>query len=430
MSKYEPEFQQAVEEIEKSIQPYLDQHPEIVESGIVERLKVPDRSIIFKVTWMDDNNKLQVNTGYRVQFNNSIGPYKGGIRFHPTVNLSIMKFLAYEQIFKNALTGLPMGGGKGGSDFDPKGKSVAEIMRFCQAYMIELSKYLGPNMDVPAGDIGVGQREVGFMLGQYKRLTGLSNGVLTGKPLSSGGSILRPEATGYGLLYILEYAMDDFNESISEKEVLVSGAGNVGMHAAEKAAQLGAKVVGISNVSGTLLDEVGLDIPLLKKIAYEEDGDISDYVTVYPHAKYYPDNKQIYQQKCDIFLFCATQNEADESDVRILLDNGCQFMAEGANMPLTNEAQDLVLASDILYLPGKAANAGGVSVSLMEMSQNSSFMPWFAHEVDRHLRNIMENIYNTISKTAKEYNQPRNFVLGANIAGFKKVVDAMNQQGF
>lgn len=430
MSQFEPEFNQAVEEIEKSIQPYLDQHPEIVQSGILDRLKVPDRSIIFKVTWMDDNNQLQVNTGYRVQFNNCLGPYKGGIRFDASVNLSIMKFLAYEQIFKNALTGLPMGGGKGGSDFNPRDKSEGEIQRFCQAYMTELVKYIGPNMDIPAGDIGVRAREIGFMLGQYKRLTGLSDGVLTGKPLTSGGSRLRPEATGYGLLYILEYAMDDFDASIQGQRVLISGAGNVGLHAAEKAAQLGAKVIGISDINGVLFDEVGLDIPLLKALKFDDNKELYDYVDIYPHSSYVNDRNKIYYQETDIFLFCATQNEASLDEVKALIESGCKFMAEGANMPLTNEAQDYVLESGILYLPGKAANAGGVSVSLMEMSQNATFLPWQNHEVDLQLKHIMEDIYDLISKTAKEYNQPHNFVLGANIAGFRKVVEAMKQQGF
>ena len=430
MSQFEPEFQQAASQIEKSIQPYLKQHPEIVESGILDRIKMPDRIIQFKVTWMDDNNKLRVNTGYRVQFNNAIGPYKGGIRFNKNVNLSIMKFLAYEQVFKNALTGLPMGGAKGGADFDPSDKSPGEIMRFTQAFMDELVKHIGPTLDVPAGDLGVGHQEIGYMMGHYKKLTGRSEGVFTGKPVVGGGSVNRTEATGYGLLYIMERALVDLDEKLEGKKVLVSGSGNVGLHAAEKAADLGAIVRGISNIHGTLIDEIGLDTELIKELRQEGSHNLEKYVETYPHAEFFPDNKHIYTETCDMFLFCATQNEAGLDEVKTLIEKGCRFIGEGANMPLSNEAQDYLLEKGILYIPGKAANAGGVSVSLFEMSQNATFLPWTASEVDKRLRQVMNHIYVTISETAKEYGAPNNFVLGANVAGFKKVVESMNLQGY
>lgn len=429
MTVLEPEFQQAVDEVYSSIQPYLDKHPEVKESGILERLMIPDRSIIFRVTWMDDNHQLQVNTGYRVQFNNALGPYKGGLRFNPNVNLSIMKFLAFEQIFKNALTNLGIGGAKGGSDFNPKGKSDGEILRFCQAYMNELYRYLGPNIDVPAGDMGVTAREIGYLFGHYKTLSHAFEGIITSKPLISGGSLLRPEATGYGLLYFVERALGDKGDSLEGKRVLVSGSGNVGLHAAEKAMQLGAHVVAISDVDGTLIDEVGLDINVLKRIKIKERGTLSDYRNVYKDATYIPDNTRLYYQKCDVMLFCATQNEADVPEVEALIENGCILIAEGANMPLTNEAIKVVLDSQLTYLPGKAANAGGVGVSLMEMSQNATFMPWSEAEVDRQLKKMMMRIYDDISDTAKEYGDKGNFVLGANITAFKRVVEAMNQQG-
>lgn len=426
---FEPEFKQAVDEIYKSIQPYLDQHPEIKESGLLDRLVIPDRCIIFRVTWMDDQNRLQVNTGYRVQFNNALGPYKGGLRFTPNVNLSIMKFLAFEQVFKNALTNLGMGGAKGGSDFNPKGKSEGEIQRFCQAYMSELYKYIGPRMDVPAGDMGVGAREIGYMVGAYKQLTGNSEGFITGKPLLSGGSLIRPEATGYGLLYFVDRALHDHNESIERKTVCVSGTGNVGIHAAEKAVALGAKVIGTNNITGTLIDEVGIDVPLLKRMVYINKEPLQNYLNVYPDAVFIEDTKALYQQKCDVMLFCATQNEADEQEVKTLIDNGCICMGEGANMPLTSAAMDYVAKSGIIHLPGKAANAGGVAVSLMEMSQNATYMPWSSGEVDHQLRDVMMSIYDDVAKTAKEYGQPDNYVLGANITAFRRIVEVMRQQG-
>lgn len=429
MKPHEPEFQQAIDEVFRSIKPLLDQHPEIQESGILERIVVPDRCFIFRVTWMDDNGRRQVNTGYRVQFNNALGVYKGGTRFTPNLNLSIVKFLAFEQTFKNALTNLGMGGAKGGADFDPKGKSDGEIQRFCQAYMNELYKYIGPTSDVPGGDMGVGAREIGYMVGQYKQLSGSAESIFTGKPLLSGGSLLRPEATGYGLLYFVERCLMDHDETFENKNVLVSGAGNVGIHAAEKAEALGCKVIGISDKEGTLIDRSGLDINHLKKVNILQRLPLEDYLETHQDATYIPDSKRLYQEPCDIMLFCATENEADVEDVKALIDNGCKLMAEGANMPLTNEALAYVHEKKVIHLPGKAANAGGVATSLMEMSQNATFMPWPKGDVDNQLRHVMMTIYDEVSKAAQEFGDPHNYDMGANIASFRRVIQAMQQQG-
>lgn len=426
------EFEQAFLEVQESIEPYLEKHPELVKEKLMDRIRIPDRVIMFKVTWMDDNNQLQVNTGYRVQFNNALGTYKGGFRFHPNVNLDVMKFLAFEQIFKNALTGLDIGGAKGGSDFDPKGKSEGEIQRFCQAFMSQVYTYIGPDMDVPAGDMGVGAREIGYMIGEYKRLTHRSNGFITGKPQNLMGSLLRPEATGYGLCYITERAMKGQGHVMKGKRVLVSGAGNVGLHAAEKAAAMGAIVVGMSSSAGAIYDPNGLDIEEVKRQRIETNDHICAYAEHHPGAQCLLESKALFTKPCDVMLFCATQNEADIDDVKVLYENGCRVFGEGANMPLTLEATNFMLEhqDQLIYLPGKAANAGGVAVSALEMSQNAGRVKWTSEEVDALLQNIMNNIYEEISFTAKQYNQPNNFVLGANITAFDKVVQAMKQQGY
>ena len=395
---------------------------------MLERLVEPERIISFKVPWVDDEGKVQVNKGYRVQFNSAIGPYKGGLRFHPSVNQSILKFLGFEQIFKNSLTGLPIGGGKGGSNFDPKGKSDREVMAFCQSFMTELSKYIGADQDVPAGDIGVGGREIGYLYGQYKRLTGLYEGVLTGKGLSYGGSLIRTQATGYGLIYMLEEMVAAKDESLEGKTVIVTGSGNVAIYAVEKVTQLGAKVVAMNDSNGYIYDANGINLDVVKDIKEVRRGRIKEYADLVP-GSVYTEGKGIWNIACDIYLPCATQNELDLEAVKILKANGCEIIAEGANMPTTREATDYILENGILFMPGKAANAGGVATSALEMSQNSMRYSWTAEEVDAKLKGIMKDIYAKVSDAAARYGLEGNYVAGANIAGFEKVVDAMMAQG-
>ena len=426
----EPEFLQAVREVLESIQPVVEKHPEYEKAGLIERLVEPERIITFRVPWVDDQGKVQVNRGYRVQFNSAIGPYKGGLRFHPSVNQGILKFLGFEQTFKNSLTTLPMGGGKGGSDFDPKGKSDNEIMRFCQSFMTELSKHIGADTDVPAGDIGTGAREIGYMFGQYKRLRNEFTGVLTGKGLSYGGSLARTEATGYGLLYFTEEMMSCMkNDSVKGKTVVVSGSGNVAIYATEKAQALGAKVVALSDSNGYIYDPNGIKLDVVKQIKEVERGRIKEYVNRVEGATYTEGCKGIWTIKCDIALPCATQNEIDGESAEILLKNGVQVVAEGANMPSTPEAIDKFLAAGILFGPAKAANAGGVATSGLEMSQNSERLSWTFEEVDAKLKQIMINIFHNAYDRSKEYDVEGNLVVGANIAGFLKVADAMKWQG-
>ncbi|MCT4544892.1 MAG: NADP-specific glutamate dehydrogenase [Vallitalea sp.] len=423
----EPEFLQAVEEVLASIDPVLDNYPEY--ENVVKSIIEPERMIIFRVPWIDDNGTTQINRGFRVQFNSAIGPYKGGLRFHPSVNGSIIKFLGFEQIFKNSLTGLPIGGGKGGSDFDPKGKSNNEIMRFCQSFMTELSKYIGSSTDVPAGDIGVGAREIGYLYGQYKRIRGLNEGVLTGKGLSYGGSLTRTEATGYGLIYLVEEILKHHNKSIKDKTVIISGSGNVAIYATQKAMELGAKVVALSDSNGYIYDPDGIDLDAVKTIKEVERKRIKEYVKNHPNAKYHDGCKGIWSIKCDVALPCATQNEIDEESASLLVANGCIAVGEGANMPSTPEAIEVYQKNNILFAPAKAANAGGVAVSALEMSQNSMRLSWSFEEVDEKLKEIMKNIFVRISDAAKEYGNENNYVLGANIAGFLKVAEAMYAQG-
>ncbi len=424
----QPEFHQAATEVLNSIAPVVEKNPKYQEVGLLERLVEPERIIMFRVPWVDDNGKVQVNKGYRVQFNSAIGPYKGGLRFHPSVNLGIIKFLGFEQIFKNSLTGLPIGGGKGGSDFDPKGKSDREVMAFCQSFMTELSRHIGADTDVPAGDIGVGGREIGFMFGQYKRIKNLYEGVLTGKGLTYGGSLIRTEATGYGLIYLTEEMLKDHGIEISGKTCVVSGSGNVAIYAVQKLQQLGAKVVAMSDSNGYIYDEEGIDLAAIKEIKEVKRGRVKDYLAYRPNAKY-TEGKGIWNIKCDLAFPCATQNELNEDDAKALVKNGVIAVAEGANMPSTIEATNVFLANKILFAPGKAANAGGVATSALEMSQNSLRLSWTAEEVDERLKNIMVNIYRNMSAAAKEFNAEDNFVVGANIAGFKKVADTMLAQG-
>ncbi len=424
----EMEFQQAVAEVLTTLAPVIEKHPEYEREGILERLIEPDRIISFRVAWVDDTGKTQVNRGFRVQFNNAIGPYKGGLRLHPTVTQSVVKFLGFEQIFKNSLTGLPMGGGKGGSDFDPKGKSDREVMAFCQSFMTELSKYIGGFTDVPAGDIGVGAREIGYLYGQYKRLTGLSDGVLTGKGLSYGGSLIRTEATGYGLVYLVDEMLKARGKFPEGMKVAISGSGNVAIYAAEKAEQLGAKVLTMSDSSGWVYDPDGIDVAAVREIKEVNRGRIIDYIKARPNAKYSAAGK-VWSVPVDIALPCATQNELDENDAKELAKNGCIVVAEGANMPSTPEAIDVMLQAGVLYAPGKAANAGGVATSGLEMSQNSLRLSWTAQEVDERLKGIMRGIYEQMSQQAALYGQPDNFMLGANIAGFLKVAGAMMAYG-
>lgn len=424
----EPEFLQAVTEVVEDLIPYINNHHQDYETlKILERIVEPERVISFRVTWLDDNNQIQVNRGYRVQMNSAIGPYKGGLRFSPTVNLSILKFLAFEQVFKNSLTSLPIGGGKGGSDFDPKGKSDMEIMRFCQAFMTELYRHIGAETDVPAGDIGVGGREIGYLYGQYKKIQNNFTGVLTGKGVQWGGSYIRPEATGYGLLYFVSCVYDNNNESLEGKTVTISGAGNVAYYAAEKAIQLGAKVITLSNSSGTLYDEEGFSNEKLHHLA-TLGRDIQKFTEKYKSASFHSNSKP-WKFKCDIALPCATQNELDESDALELVKNGCKCVAEGANMPSTAEAVKVFHQAKIIYAPGKAANAGGVAVSGLEMSQNWIGQQWSTEKVDGRLKLIMENIHKTCIRYGKEECGYINYLKGANIGGFIKVAESMKAQG-
>jgi len=424
----ELEFHQAVTEIFESLAPFVDAHPEYEKNGILERLVEPERAILFRVPWVDDAGKVQVNRAFRVQFNSAIGPYKGGLRLHPSVTLSVVKFLGFEQILKNSLTGLPIGGGKGGSDFDPKGKSDREIMAFCQSFMTELYRHIGADTDVPAGDIGVGGREIGYLYGQYKRLANVSVGVLTGKGLTYGGSLARTEATGYGLVYLMEEALKDQGKSFKDKTVIVSGSGNVSIYATKKAQELGAKVVAVSDSNGYIYDAEGIDLAIVQDIKEVKRGRISEYKKYRPKAVY-TEGKGIWSIKCDVALPCATQNELTEKDAKILVKNGCIAVGEGANMPSTLEATKVFLKNKILFAPGKAANAGGVATSALEMSQNSTRCSWTFEEVDKKLKDIMVNIYHNIATAAKEAGCEGNLIVGANIAGFKKVAEAMIQQG-
>ncbi|MGI6079523.1 MAG: NADP-specific glutamate dehydrogenase [Candidatus Avilachnospira sp.] len=426
---YEPEFLQAVKEVLESLKPAIEANEDKYrKAGLLERLVEPERIISFRVPWVDDNGNVQVNRGYRVQFNSAIGPYKGGLRFHPSVNQGILKFLGFEQIFKNSLTGLPIGGGKGGSDFDPKGKSDREVMAFCQSFMTELYRHIGPDCDVPAGDIGVGGREIGFLYGQYKRLTGRYEGVLTGKGLNYGGSLVRTEATGYGLIYILDEMLKKAGKDIKGKTVAISGSGNVAIYACEKATELGAKVITMSDSNGYVVDEEGIDLAVVKDIKEVKRGRIKEYADRVPGAKYV-EGRGVWSVKCDIALPCATQNELEINDARKLKENGCFAVAEGANMPSTLEATNYFVAEKFLYMPAKAANAGGVATSALEMSQNSERLSWSFEEVDKKLQKIMADIYEKSAEAAKKYGDEGNFVMGANIAGFEKVADAMLAQG-
>ncbi len=424
----QPEFIQAAEEVLSTLQPALDAHPEFEEAGLLERLVEPERIIMFRVPWVDDEGKVQVNRGYRVQYNSAIGPYKGGLRLHPSVNLSILKFLGFEQIFKNSLTTLPMGGGKGGCDFDPKGKSDAEVMRFCQSFMTELYRHIGPDTDVPAGDIGTGAREIGYMFGQYKRLTNSWQSVLTGKGLSYGGSLARPEATGYGAVYFLLNMLKDKGESIEGKVITISGSGNVAQYAAQKAEQLGGKVVTVSDSNGYVYDPDGIDFDTLVEIKQVRRGRIKEYVDARPNAVYH-EGERPWGEKCDIAMPCATQNELDLDDAKKLVENGCKYVVEGANMPTTTDATVYLLENDVFFAPGKAANAGGVATSGLEMSQNHEHLSWTFEEVDEKLHGIMDSIYAAAAIAAKEYGHEGDLVFGANIAGFLKVADAMMAQG-
>ena len=426
----QPEFHQAVQEVLETLEPVLEKHPEWVKAGIMDRLVEPERQIMFRVPWVDDNGNVQVNRGFRVQFNSAIGPYKGGIRFHPSVNLSIIKFLGFEQIFKNSLTTLPIGGGKGGSDFDPKGKSDREIMAFCQSFMTELSKHIGADTDVPAGDIGVGGREIGFMYGQYKRLRNEFTGVLTGKGLGWGGSLARTEATGFGLCYFMKEALEANGKSFKGATTVISGSGNVAIYAAEKATELGAKVVAMSDSNGYIYDANGIDLKLIHELKEVKRARIKEYVTVHPEAKYVEGCRNIWDVKCDIALPCATQNEIDADSAKKLIANGTWAVGEGANMPSTNEAIAVYQNAKIIFGPAKAANAGGVATSALEMSQNSQRLEWTFEEVDSKLQQIMKSIYKAASSAAEEYTGDKNnLVAGANIAGFIKVAKAMYAQG-
>ena len=425
----EPEFIQAVTEVFVTLQPVIEQRPDLVKSGVIERLVEPERQVIFRIPWVDDNGNVQVNRGFRVQFNSAIGPYKGGMRFHPSVNLSIIKFLGFEQTFKNSLTTLPMGGGKGGSDFDPKGKSDGEIMRFCQSLMTELYRHIGADCDVPAGDIGVGAREVGFMFGQYKRLRNEYTGVLTGKGLTYGGSLARTQATGYGLCYFTEEMLKANGKSFKGQTVVISGSGNVAIYACEKAQELGAKVVTLSDSNGYIYDKDGIDLKAVKQIKEVERKRISEYLNYHPTAEYHEGSKGVWTVKCDIALPCATQNELDGVGAKALADNGCFCVSEGANMPSTPEAIDVYFAKGMLYGPAKASNAGGVATSGLEMTQNSMRLSWSFEEVDEKLHGIMVSIFKACDDYSKAYGMEGNYMAGANIAGFMKVAEAMKAQG-
>ncbi|MCL2387635.1 MAG: NADP-specific glutamate dehydrogenase [Defluviitaleaceae bacterium] len=424
----ETEFHQAMTEVFSALAPVVDSNSRYQEAGILPKMAIPERSIVFRVPWIDDKNQVQVNTAYRVQFSSAIGPYKGGIRFHPSVNLSILKFLGFEQTFKNGLTGLPIGGGKGGADFDPKGKTDAEVMRFCQSLMTELYKYLGPDEDVPAGDIGVGAREVGYMYGQYKRITGRYESILTGKGLTYGGSLGRTEATGYGLLYLMDNILKGVSNGLDGKKASISGSGNVAIFAAEKTYQLGGIPITMSDSGGFVHDPDGIDLAAMKEIKFVQRGRISEYTKHRPNAKY-TEGKGMWNVPCDIALPCATQNELHEADAKALTANGCIAVGEGANMPCTAEAVEVFQSNNVIFAPGKAANAGGVAVSGLEMTQNSMRLHWTFEEVDQKLQSIMAGIYEKMSTAAAEYNMAGNFVAGANIAGFKKVAEAMLAQG-
>lgn len=427
----EPEFLQAVQEVAEAVMPFIEKNKKYQGHKLLERMVEPERVFIFRIPWTTDSGEIMINKGYRVQFNSAIGPYKGGMRFHPTVNLSVLKFLGFEQTFKNALTTLPMGGGKGGSDFDPKGKSDGEVMRFCQSLMTELSKHIGPNTDVPAGDIGVGAREIGFMFGQYKRLRDEFTGVLTGKGFSYGGSLMRPEATGYGNVYFAQSMLKTRGESFEGKTVVISGSGNVAQYAAQKATQLGGKVITLSDSGGYILDTNGIDaqkLAFVMELKNEKRARISEYVQKYPNAKYF-EGKKPWAEKCDIAMPCATQNELNEEDAKLLIANACMCVGEGANMPSTPEAIELFLKEKILFSPGKASNAGGVATSGLEMSQNSMRYNWTAQEVDEKLFKIMGDIHDACVQYGKHEDGYVDYVKGANIAGFVKVADAMMAQG-
>ncbi|MGN0542804.1 MAG: NADP-specific glutamate dehydrogenase [Acutalibacteraceae bacterium] len=427
--KDQPEFLQAVAEVFNSLRPVIEENEEVFKrDAILERISEPDRQIVFRVPWVDDKGQAHVNRGYRVQFNNAIGPYKGGIRLHPSVNLSIIKFLGFEQIFKNSLTGLPIGGAKGGSDFDPKGKSDREILAFCQSFMTELYKHIGADTDVPAGDIGTGAREIGYLFGQYKRIMRLHEGVLTGKGVSYGGSLARTEATGYGLLYLTEEMLKCNGSDIKGKTIAVSGSGNVAIYATEKAQQLGAKVVTVSDSNGWIYDKDGIDIALLKEIKEVKRARLTEYAKARPSSEYH-EGRGVWSVKCDIALPCATQNELLIDDAKALVANGCIAVAEGANMPTTIEATEYLQKNGVLFAPGKAANAGGVATSALEMSQNSERMNWSFDEVDSKLKGIMVNIFHNMENAAEKYGYSKNYVVGANIAGFEKVANAMIAQG-
>lgn len=425
------EFLQAVMEVLNNLEPVVDRHPEFQKYGILERLTEPERFIQFQVPWADDNGQVHVNRGYRVQFNSAMGPYKGGLRFHPSVSASIVKFLGFEQIFKNALTGLPLGGGKGGSDFDPKGKSDMEIMRFCQSFMGELSRHIGECTDVPAGDIGVGSREIGYMFGEYKRVRNEFTGTLTGKIIESGGSLVRTEATGYGLVYIVAEMLRTMkNDSLKGKTIAVSGSGNVAIYTTQKAQQLGGKVVTVSDSSGYIYDSNGIDLAVLRQIKEVERGRLTEYAARVPESEYHEGPKGVWSVKCDIALPCATQNEIDEASAKILVQNGVMAVAEGSNMSTTPEGVDVFLKNNIMFIPGKAANAGGVATSGLEMAQNAQHLNWSFEEVDAKLQNIMVNIFKNIYKASEDYGVKGNLVAGANIASFLRVSKTMMWQGF
>lgn len=434
-SPAQTEFYQAVEEVLESIEPIIEERPKYREQAIIERLVEPERQIMFRVPWVDDNGQVQVNKGYRIEFNSALGPYKGGLRFHPSVNAGIIKFLGFEQIFKNALTGLPIGGGKGGANFDPKGKSDGEIMRFCQSFMTELHRHIGPNTDVPAGDIGVGTREIGYLFGQYKRIVNQFDGVLTGKASLWGGSHVRTEATGYGAVYFAQCLLGDNDESMKDKRCLVSGSGNVAIYAMEKLYELGATPVSCSDSNGTIYHKNGIDLDLVKRIKEQNHGRLEEYLETHSGAEYtkrqdYPkDGHCVWRYEADLAFPCATQNELTEKDAQALLENGCRYIIEGANMPCTQSAVDLFIENNAHYAPGKAANAGGVATSQLEMAQNASMLKWSFDEVDDKLQRIMRNIYRDCKRAAEEFDHPSNLALGANIAGFRKVADAMLQQG-
>lgn len=425
----QPEFHQAVKEVLESLRVVIEANEEAYrKDALLERIVTPERQLLFRVPWVDDKGQVHVNNAFRVQFNSAIGPYKGGLRLHPSVNLGIIKFLGFEQIFKNSLTGLPIGGGKGGSDFDPKGKSDREVMAFCQSFMTELNKYIGADTDVPAGDIGTGAREIGYMFGQYKRIRGVYEGVLTGKGLSYGGSLARTEATGYGLLYLTEEMLKCNGKDIKDKTVVISGSGNVAIYACQKAQQLGAKVVTVSDSTGWVYDPEGIDVALLKEVKEVKRARLTEYAAARKSAEYH-EGRGVWTIKCDIALPCATQNELLLEDAKALVANGCFAVAEGANMPTTMEATEYLQQNGVLFCPGKAANAGGVATSALEMSQNSERLSWTFEEVDSKLKNIMVNIFHNLDDAAKKYGMEGNYVAGANIAGFLKVAEAMTAQG-